>query len=142
MIKTKSQINLFDPIFVDCFAGGGGWSTGAELALGRPMDIAVNHDPDAVLMHKTNHPFTRHYCEDIYSVPPRDAVNGRHVAWAHFSPDCTHHSRAKGGKPVKKRYAGSHGLFCAGRQKSARTLSVWRTSKNFYHGDRYGMAAR
>ena len=103
MINKKAQINLFDPVFVDCFAGGGGWSTGAEFALGRPIDIAVNHDYDAVLMHKTNHPYTRHYCEDIYAVSPKEAVSG---------------------KPVEKKIRGSHGLFYAGRRKSARILSV------------------
>lgn len=106
MNTSKAQTNLLDPIFVDCFSGGGGWSTGAELALGRPIDIAVNHDPDAVLMHKTNHPYTKHYCENIYAVNPKDEIGGRHVAWAHFSPDCTHHSRAKGGTPVKKNIRG------------------------------------
>jgi len=84
---TGAQTNLFAPLFVDCFAGGGGWSTGAELALGRIIDIAINHDPDAILMHETNHPYTRHYCEDIYEVDPVSACGGRHVAWAHFSPD-------------------------------------------------------
>lgn len=106
MSSATAQISFLDPIFVDCFAGGGGWSTGAELALGRVMDIAINHDPDAVLMHKTNHPFTKHYCENILEVTPKTVVEGRHVAWAHFSPDCTHHSRAKGGKPVDKKIRG------------------------------------
>lgn len=100
------QTSLLEPIWVDCFAGGGGWSTGAELAIGRPMDIAINHDPAAVLMHKTNHPYTKHYCEDIFEVDPREAVQGRHVQWAHFSPDCKHFSKAKGGKPVGKRIRG------------------------------------
>lgn len=70
------------------------------------MDIAVNHDPAAVLMHKTNHPYTWHYCEDIFAVDPREAVAGRHVQWAHFSPDCKHFSKAKGGKPVDKKIRG------------------------------------
>jgi len=103
---TGAQTNLFAPLFVDCFAGGGGWSTGAELALGRIIDIAINHDPDAILMHETNHPYTRHYCEDIYEVDPMSACGGRHVAWAHFSPDCKHFSRAKGAKPVDKKIRG------------------------------------
>lgn len=102
----SGQTSLLDPIWVDCFAGGGGWSTGAELAIGRPMDIAINHDPDAVRMHKTNHPYTRHYCEDVFEVDPRDAVQGRRVMWAHFSPDCKHFSKAKGGKPVDKKIRG------------------------------------
>ena len=102
----SAQINILDPIWVDCFAGGGGWSTGAELAIGRPIDIAINHDPAAVLMHKTNHPYTQHYCEDIFAVDPRDAVRGRKVQWAHFSPDCKHFSKAKGAKPVSKKIRG------------------------------------
>jgi len=103
---VSAQINILDPIWVDCFAGGGGWSTGAELAIGRPIDIAINHDPAAVLMHKTNHPYTQHYCEDIFAVDPRDAVRGRKVQWAHFSPDCKHFSKAKGAKPVSKKIRG------------------------------------
>ena len=106
MAKSKAQVNFLEPIFVDCFAGGGGWSTGAEMALSRPIDIAVNHDPDAVLMHKTNHPHTRHYCEDIYDVVPKEAVAGRNVAWVHFSPDCKHHSKAAGRKPKEKKIRG------------------------------------
>lgn len=104
--NNTGQINLMEPIFVDGFAGGGGWSVGFELATGRPIDIAINHDPDAVLMHETNHPYTKHYCEDIFSVSPREAVGCRKVAWAHFSPDCKHFSRAKGGKPADKKIRG------------------------------------
>lgn len=102
----QAQITIFGDIFVDCFAGGGGWSTGAELALGRIIDIAINHDPDAVRMHKANHPFTRHYCEDILEVDPIEAVQQKHVVWAHFSPDCKHFSKAKGSKPVDKKIRG------------------------------------
>lgn len=101
-----SQLNFLKPVFVDCFAGGGGWSVGFEFATGKPIDIAINHDPDAVLMHKTNHPYTRHYCEDVFEVSPREAVWGRQVIWAHFSPDCKHFSKAKGGKPASKKIRG------------------------------------
>jgi DNA (cytosine-5)-methyltransferase 1 len=89
-------------LVVDNFAGGGGASTGIEEAIGRPVDIAINHSPEAIAMHKANHPRTRHYCENIWEVDPVEACGGRAVGLAWFSPDCTHHSRAKGGKPRKK----------------------------------------
>lgn len=100
------QINLMDELIIDNFAGGGGASTGIELALGRPVDVAINHDPDAILMHKTNHPYTHHYCEDIWSVDPREVTKGRPVALCWLSPDCKHFSKAKGGKPVDKNIRG------------------------------------
>ena len=93
-------------LFVDNFAGGGGASTGIEMAIGRSVDIAINHDPDAIAMHKANHPNTRHYCEDVWQVDPVDACCGQPVALAWFSPDCKHFSRAKGGKPVDKNIRG------------------------------------
>ena len=95
-----------DELIVDNFAGGGGASTGIERALGRPVDIAVNHDPDAIAMHKVNHPRTLHYCESVWEVDPRKATNGRPVALAWFSPDCKHFSKAKGGKPINKEIRG------------------------------------
>ncbi len=93
-------------LFVDNFAGGGGASTGIEAAIGRSIDIAINHDPDAIAMHKANHPKTKHYCEDVWQVDPIEACAGKPVALAWFSPDCTHFSRAKGGKPVDKNIRG------------------------------------
>lgn len=93
-------------IIVDNFAGGGGASTGIEMAVGRSVDIAINHDPDAIRMHKANHPNTKHYCEDVWEVDPVEACKGRKVGLAWFSPDCTHFSRAKGGKPVDKNIRG------------------------------------
>ena len=93
-------------LFVDNFAGGGGASTGIEMAIGRSVDIAINHDPDAIAMHKANHPKTKHYCEDIWEVDPKEACGGHPVALAWFSPDCKHFSRAKGGKPVDKNIRG------------------------------------
>lgn len=93
-------------ITVDGFCGGGGWSTGFEFAIGRPVDIGINHDADAIAMHKRNHPLTKHYNENIFEVDPYAATQGRAVSWAHFSPDCTHFSRAKGGTPVKKSIRG------------------------------------
>lgn len=89
-------------LIIDCFAGGGGASTGIEMALGRQVDIAVNHDPDAILMHRTNHPGTLHLTEDIFKVDLKQHVKGRHVALMWASPDCTSHSKAKGGKPREK----------------------------------------
>jgi len=93
-------------LIVDNFAGGGGASTGIETAIGRPVDIAINHSPEAIAMHRANHPRTRHYCENIWEVDPVEACGGRAVGLAWFSPDCTHHSRAKGGKPRKKSIRG------------------------------------
>lgn len=91
-----------DGIIVDNFAGGGGASTGIEAALGRAVDIAINHDEAAIRMHEVNHPDTVHVRNNIWQVDPRDVVKGRHVALAWFSPDCKHFSKAKGGKPREK----------------------------------------
>lgn len=93
-------------IIVDNFAGGGGASTGIEIAIGRSVDIAINHDPAAIAMHRANHPTTEHYTEDVWKVDPAEACAGRPVALAWFSPDCKHHSKAKGGKPVSKKIRG------------------------------------
>lgn len=101
------QIRLsFDDLVIDNFAGGGGASTGIEAALGRPVDVAINHDPDAIAMHTINHPGTKHYCENVWDVDPREVAGGRPVALAWFSPDCKHFSKAKGGKPVEKNIRG------------------------------------
>lgn len=89
-------------IIVDNFAGGGGASTGIEAALGRAVDIAINHDEEAIRMHEANHPGTVHIRNNIWQVDPRDVVKGRHVSLAWFSPDCKHFSKAKGGKPREK----------------------------------------
>ena len=93
-------------LIVDNFAGGGGASTGIELATGISVDIAINHDPEAIRMHKTNHPGTKHYCESVWDVDPVKACEGRSVALAWFSPDCKHFSKAKGGKPKDKKIRG------------------------------------
>lgn len=93
-------------IIVDSFAGGGGASTGIEWALGRAPDIAINHDIEAIEMHKLNHPGTKHYCEDVWQVDPVEATQGRPVGLAWFSPDCTHFSKAKGSKPRSKKIRG------------------------------------
>lgn len=104
--RAKAQLDLFDEIIVDNFAGGGGASTGIELAAGRPVTIAINHDPDAILMHKTNHPYTAHYQASVWDIDPREVCQGRPVGLAWFSPDCKHFSKAKGGKPVDKNIRG------------------------------------
>lgn len=93
-------------LVVDLFAGGGGASEGIARALGRHPDIAINHDSCAVAMHAANHPTTTHYCESVFRVQPRDACGGRPVGLLWLSPDCTHHSKAKGGKPRKKKTRG------------------------------------
>lgn len=94
-----------EPI-IDNFAGGGGASTGIELATGYSVDIAINHDPEAIKMHKANHPNTEHYCENVWAVDPIKACKGHPVALAWFSPDCKHFSKAKGGKPKDKNIRG------------------------------------
>jgi DNA (cytosine-5)-methyltransferase 1 len=93
-------------LIIDNFAGGGGASTGIEMALGRSPDIAINHDPEALTMHEANHPETIHLCENVWQVDIAKEVAGRHVALAWFSPDCKHFSKAKGGKPVEKNIRG------------------------------------
>lgn len=97
---------IHSEIIVDNFAGGGGASTGIEMATGRSVDIAINHDPNAIAMHTTNHPDTLHYCESVYAVRPKVATAGRRVGLAWFSPDCRHFSKAKGAKPVEKSIRG------------------------------------
>lgn len=91
---------------IDNFAGGGGASTGIEMALGRPVDAAINHDPICVALHKANHPQTKPYCEDVFKVSPEEVAGGRPVGLAWFSPDCKHFSKAKGGKPRSKKIRG------------------------------------
>ncbi|HFZ8911295.1 TPA: DNA cytosine methyltransferase [Klebsiella pneumoniae] len=93
-------------IIVDNFAGGGGASTGIEMAIGRSVDIAINHDENAVAMHRTNHPDTLHYCESVFDVSPGAATSGKPVGLTWFSPDCRHFSKAKGAKPVEKAIRG------------------------------------
>jgi len=97
------QRELFDELTVDNFAGGGGASMAIELATRRPVDIAINHDPEALAMHMANHPYTMHLCQDVFSVDPVKATNGKRVGLAWFSPDCKHFSKAKGGTPVEKK---------------------------------------
>lgn len=100
MIPRPPALRIgLDELVVDSFAGGGGASLGIEQALGRSPDIAINHDPEAIAMHAANHPGTMHYVQDVWKVDPATVCAGRKVGLAWFSPDCKHHSKAKGGKP-------------------------------------------
>lgn len=99
-------MQLSHEIIVDNFAGGGGASTGIELAIGRSVDVAINHDPAAIAMHKANHPLTHHYCESVWDVDPREVAAGRPIGLCWLSPDCKHFSKAKGGKPKEKKIRG------------------------------------
>ena len=102
----NAQISLCDEKILDSFAGGGGASTGIELAIGRVVDYAINHDPAAILMHKTNHPFTAHYQASVWDLWPDEILHGSKLGLAWFSPDCKHFSKAKGDKPVDKNIRG------------------------------------
>lgn len=97
---------LPNELIIDNFAGGGGTSTGLEAAFGRPVDIAINHDPKALAMHRANHPDTKHYCESVWDVDPIEATENQPVGLVWLSPDCKHFSKAKGGKPVEKKIRG------------------------------------
>lgn len=100
------SLDLGAELIIDNFAGGGGTSTGLEQAFGRPVDIAINHDPEALAMHAANHPHTTHLCESVWDVDPIKVTNNRPVGLVWLSPDCKHFSKAKGGKPVEKRIRG------------------------------------
>lgn len=106
MITPQYTLDLHHELIIDNFAGGGGASTGIEMATGRHVDIAINHDPKAIAMHQANHPQTLHLCESVWDVNPREVVQGRKVALVWLSPDCKHFSKAKGGKPVEKKIRG------------------------------------
>lgn len=106
MIRDQFLLDIAEEMIVDNFAGGGGASCGIELALGRHVDVAINHDPEAVLLHSMNHPQTDHHCESVWDVKPMDITQGRPVGLAWFSPDCKHFSKAKGGKPRSKNIRG------------------------------------
>lgn len=106
MLTPQFQLPVHSELVIDLFAGGGGASTGIEQAIGRPVDIAVNHDPEAVALHTVNHPQTQHYVSDVFEINPLMATRGMPVGLLWASPDCKHFSKAKGGKPVSKRIRG------------------------------------
>jgi len=106
MIRDQFVLDINQELIIDNFAGGGGASTGIELALGRCVDVAINHDAEAIAMHSMNHPQTRHYCESVWDCDPLEVTQGRPVGLGWFSPDCKHFSKAKGGKPREKRIRG------------------------------------
>jgi len=99
VLTPQFVLNLSAKLVIVLFAGSGGSCTGIEQAIGRHVDIAVNHNPDAISCHAKNHPQTEHHREDVRYISPRDLVRARHVGYFHASPDCTDHSQAKGGQP-------------------------------------------
>lgn len=105
-MMLRTQETLDGEIIVDSFAGGGGASTGIELALGRIVNAAINHDPAAIRMHEANHPYTEHYQASVWDVDPETVCRGRPVALAWFSPDCKHFSKAKGAALVDRKIRG------------------------------------
>ena len=103
---SEKTPGIDEEIIVDNFAGGGGASLGIEMATGRRVNVAINHDPEAIAMHQANHPETEHYCESVWEVDPRSVKPGRKIGLLWLSPDCKHFSKAKGGKPVEKKIRG------------------------------------
>lgn len=97
----QALLDTHDELIVDLFAGGGGASSGIEQALGRMVDVAINHDAAAVSLHQANHPQTKHLVSDVFEVCPRTVTDGRPVGLLWASPDCTFHSKARGGKPIR-----------------------------------------
>ncbi|WP_431699891.1 DNA cytosine methyltransferase [Pseudomonas sp. BR20] len=91
-----------DEIVVDFFCGGGGAGTGLEMGLGRAVNVAKNHSPQAISMHTVNHPGAQHFTTDVFEGDPDTECGGKAVGWFHMSPDCTHHSQAAGGQPRKR----------------------------------------
>lgn len=106
MIRDQFTLDLGNELIIDNFAGGGGTSTGLEAAFGRPVDIAINHDPEALAMHALNHPYTKHLCESVWDVDPIEVTGNQPVGLVWLSPDCKHFSKAKGGTPVSKHIRG------------------------------------
>jgi DNA (cytosine-5)-methyltransferase 1 len=102
MLSSQYLLPLHGELVVDLFAGGGGASTGIEQAIGRAVDVAINHDLEAISLHQANHPQTEHYCSDVFEVDPAEVTRGMPVGLLWASPDCKHFSKAKGGKPVSK----------------------------------------
>lgn len=105
-MRDPAQTSFTDEIIVDSFAGGGGASTGIEVATGRVVDIAIDHDADAILMHRTNHPYTEHYQASVWDIDPVEVCKGRPVGLFWASPDCKHFSKAKGAALVNRNIRG------------------------------------
>jgi DNA (cytosine-5)-methyltransferase 1 len=103
MLFPQMLLGLHDELIVDLFAGGGGASCGIEMATGRNVDIAINHDPAAVAMHRINHPQTDHHVCDVFEADPREVTGGRPIGLLWASPDCTFHSKARGAKPIRSK---------------------------------------
>lgn len=117
MITPQFLLPLSAELVIDLFAGGGGASTGIEKAIGRPVDIAINHDPEAISLHQANHPQTLHFCSDVFEVDPVAVCKGQPVGMLWASPDCKHFSKAKGGKPVSKKIRSLAGVVVKWIQK-------------------------
>lgn len=103
MLSSQYNLPIHSELVVDLFAGGGGASTGIEMAIGRAVDVAVNHDPQAISLHKVNHPQTMHHISDVYEVDPVRVTAGQRIGLLWASPDCSYHSKARGGKPFRDR---------------------------------------
>lgn len=106
MMRPQLALPFHGELIIDNFAGGGGTSTGLKAAFGRPVDIAINHDPEALAMHTINHPHTMHLCESVWDVDPIKVTKNQPVGLVWLSPDCKHFSKAKGGTPVAKHIRG------------------------------------
>lgn len=110
MLTPQFLLPIHSELVIDLFAGGGGASTGIEQAIGRAVDIAINHDPEAIALHQANHPQTLHFVSDVFEVDPITVTDGRPVGLLWASPDCKHFSKAKGGKPVSKKIRSQSGV--------------------------------
>jgi DNA (cytosine-5)-methyltransferase 1 len=141
-------LGLRAELIVDNFAGGGGASCGIEQAIGRPVDIAINHDPEAIAMHRINHPSTVHYCESVFKVEPSEITGNQPVGLAWFSPDCTHHSKAKGGAPRSPRVRGLAWVVIRWAKRvrprviMLENVEEYRRLRSMHHPDKGGDATR
>ncbi len=133
-MRKQFILDLHAELIIDNFAGGGGWSTGVELALGRHVDHAANHAWDALGMHRINHPQTVHHCEDIFDIDPETICEGRPVGLCHNSPDCKHFSKAKGGKPLNKRIRGLVFVILKWAKYGARVITMENVEEIVTHG--------
>lgn len=136
MLTPQLRLTALDQkVIVDLFAGGGGMSVAMEMAWGRSPDIAINHNEDALSLHRLNHPQTEHYVADVFEVDPRKATHGRPVGWLHLSPDCTHFSQAKGGQP---RSAKVRALAWVGIRWAGQVRPDWISLENVKQFTKWG----